>query len=368
MEQSELLSEFREKIDEFVKCRTFIDKAMEQAEKFEASVIEKVVASHTGKANGIAESLVPLTADIELQKTAIQAEKTELLGGQTDARVELQELELRQVIGELTKKEFDSQSKGLKKTLEEVDSKVAELDETCASLQAELDRWSEAAAKAGITLGADADLEDESLVEVGEAEEGVHAESVSVVDDMSVVFDAAEAIDEIVEVGEDEIIEMGADDDIIEVGEDDDIIEVGEDDDMLEVVDVSEESDIDILADEDDSLELEDAGIEAEDVAGTGRRAVLLYLEGTAEEQVHPINTEVISLGRGRDNDIQVKNDSKVSRYHCKIYSRGPNYYIEDNKSANGSLVNGELITERRLFGGEEVIIGETFFRFRILD
>ena len=57
-----------------------------------------------------------------------------------------------------------------------------------------------------------------------------------------------------------------------------------------------------------------------------------------------------------------------MSRYHCKIYSRGPHYYIEDNKSANGSLVNGEQITERRLLGGEEVTIGEAFFRFRILD
>ena len=95
---------------------------------------------------------------------------------------------------------------------------------------------------------------------------------------------------------------------------------------------------------------------------------MLLYQEGTAEEQIYPFTGEVMSLGRGRDNDVQVKNDSKVSRYHCKLYRRGPNFYIEDNKSANGTLVNGELITERRLFGGEEVIIGETFFRFRILD
>jgi hypothetical protein len=98
------------------------------------------------------------------------------------------------------------------------------------------------------------------------------------------------------------------------------------------------------------------------------RRAVLLYQEGTAEEQIYPFTGEVLSLGRGRDNDVQVKNDSKVSRYHCKLFRRGPNFYFEDNKSANGTLVNGELITERRLFGGEEVIIGETFFRFRILD
>ena len=123
-------------------------------------------------------------------------------------------------------------------------------------------------------------------------------------------------------------------------------------------------NDLDLLGD-DDSIDIEES---AEDSDDKPRRAVLLYQEGTAEEQIYPFTGEVMSLGRGRDNDVQVKNDSKVSRYHCKLYRRGPNFYIEDNKSANGTLVNGELITERRLFGGEEVIIGETFFRFRILD
>ena len=97
------------------------------------------------------------------------------------------------------------------------------------------------------------------------------------------------------------------------------------------------------------------------------RRALLLYQEGTAEEQIYPFTGDTLTIGRGRDNDIQIKNDSKVSRFHCKLYRKGNNFYIEDNKSSNGSLVNGELITERRLFGGEELIIGETFFRFRIM-
>lgn len=106
----------------------------------------------------------------------------------------------------------------------------------------------------------------------------------------------------------------------------------------------------------------------ADDQIPDTRRALLLYQEGTAEEQIYPFTGDILTVGRGRDNDIQIKNDSKVSRYHCKVYRRGANFYIEDNKSSNGTLVNGELITERRLFGGEEIIIGETFFRFRIME
>jgi hypothetical protein len=110
------------------------------------------------------------------------------------------------------------------------------------------------------------------------------------------------------------------------------------------------------------------AAVEAEPASTELRRALLLYQEGTPEEQIYPFTGDVLTVGRGRDNDIQIKNDSKVSRYHCRVFRRGANFYIEDNKSSNGTLVNAELITERRLFGGEEIIIGETFFRFRIMD
>ena len=187
---------------------------------------------------------------------------------------------------------------------------------------------------------------------------------------MSVVFDAADenADDEVIEMGaEDEIIEAAADDALIEVGADDELIEVGADDEILEAVAAEEVSDIDILADdEDDSLELEDASIEAEESSASGRRAVLLYLEGQLMSRYIP-STRPCVTGRGRDNEIQVRTTPRCLDTIVKFIAGVP-ITIEDNKSANGSLVNGVPITERRLFGGEEVIIGETFFRFRILD
>jgi len=94
-------------------------------------------------------------------------------------------------------------------------------------------------------------------------------------------------------------------------------------------------------------------------------RWVLLYEEGTAEEQAFPILGDILTIGRGRDNDVQIKSDAKVSRFHCRLSFRGDHPWIEDLKSSCGTLVNGALITERRLFGGEEVVVGETFFRFR---
>ena len=286
MEQAELLAEFRANIDEFVRYQEFIDKATGQADRFAAAVIQKVVEKNEAKKIEVVEALVPLTADVEQAVEALKVERATVLEGQESSRLELEELELMQVIGELTKKQFDSKAKNLKKILEEVDEKVKSLDETMGTLQAELDRWREAS---GVPASSDdeeveivaADDVEEILeaVDVSEGgDEGVHADSVSVKEDVSAVF------------------------------EDDG-------DDLIEAAEAGDEE-IDILADDDDGLELEAAEIEAEEGDdASSRRAVLLYLEGTADEQVYPITNEVISLGRGRDNDIQVKNDSKVSRY-----------------------------------------------------
>ena len=168
--------------------------------------------------------------------------------------------------------------------------------------------------------------------------------------------------------GADDAIEAG-DDYGIEAGEDDGEVELNLDGGAAAGEDTGDEIGIDLdvgIGGGD-----EEAAVEEEEEAGGSdedRRAILLYSEGSPEEQIYPFPGDVLKIGRGRDNDIQIKNDSKVSRFHCRLFRRGGKFYIEDNKSSNGTLVNGELITERLLFGGEEVIIGETFFRFRIMN
>jgi pSer/pThr/pTyr-binding forkhead associated (FHA) protein len=73
-----------------------------------------------------------------------------------------------------------------------------------------------------------------------------------------------------------------------------------------------------------------------------------------------------MSMGRGRNNDIQIKNDGKISRYHCRIFRRGDEFIIEDNKSSNGTLVDSKLVTRQRLDGGEQIQIGETRVIFQL--
>ena len=48
-----------------------------------------------------------------------------------------------------------------------------------------------------------------------------------------------------------------------------------------------------------------------------------------------------LSIGRGDEADVRIE-DKFASSIHCRIYSRGPSYYVEDMGSTNGTYLNGE--------------------------
>lgn len=349
MDQAELLAEFNSHLEKLDQYQSFIDKARDMSGKFSSAVVEKVVSDNTAKIQEVHAAVEPLLSQMKDAVASIEAEKAEVASGVEDARLRLEELELRKMIGEIDDEQFDEQSAAAREEVEGVDGRIASLDEQLASFHGALEAWgahapaAEPEEEAPLDLGPMFDdeeddllgsLEDEDDAFLGEAfgdedafagEQGrgshVHAERVSVSDDVSSVFED-EAAEEPIAAGDDDLA-MG-----------------------------------------DDLMPLEE--VAPDDSAGDPALASLLLAEGTPEEKVFAFDGEVISLGRNRDNTIQVKNDSKVSRYHCKVYRRDGYYFIEDNKSANGTLVDGQLVTEKRLFGGEEIIVGETMFRFRV--
>lgn len=73
-----------------------------------------------------------------------------------------------------------------------------------------------------------------------------------------------------------------------------------------------------------------------------------------------------LRVGRGRDNDLVVSWDAQVSRRHCTLYEEGGRWYVVDAGAANGTLVDGERVLERRLFGGETLQLGRTQLVFRL--
>src|SRR5215208_5391574 len=73
-----------------------------------------------------------------------------------------------------------------------------------------------------------------------------------------------------------------------------------------------------------------------------------------------------LSIGRSSDADVRIE-DRYASGVHARIYSRGPNYYVEDMNSTNGTFLNGgQLSGEAKLNDLDEVKIGNTEFRFEL--
>jgi len=83
----------------------------------------------------------------------------------------------------------------------------------------------------------------------------------------------------------------------------------------------------------------------------------------SARREIH-LSRTLVSIGRDPSNDL-VLPDAMVSRRHAVIEYRGSQYYLRDCNSSNGSLVNGDRVSERNLRDGDLVAIGTARLLFR---
>lgn len=81
-----------------------------------------------------------------------------------------------------------------------------------------------------------------------------------------------------------------------------------------------------------------------------------LWVNGT---QVIPLDSELINLGRSRDNQI-VLDDKSVSRYHLQLRLRFGRYTLFDTQSRGGTFVNNVVVKEHVLQSGDVIRIGGT--------
>ena len=67
----------------------------------------------------------------------------------------------------------------------------------------------------------------------------------------------------------------------------------------------------------------------------------------------------------GRDWQCRiVLNDPQCSRVHAEIFRNEDGWWLKDNKSSNGTYVNGQTVEQARLIEGTEVRIGASSFSF----
>lgn len=108
--------------------------------------------------------------------------------------------------------------------------------------------------------------------------------------------------------------------------------------------------------------ELSEAEVEAIGALPSGA-ALLIVRSGPTAGARYLLDTDVTTVGRHPEADIFF-DDVTVSRRHAEITREGVRFDIVDQRSLNGTYVNGERVDRSELVNGAEVRIGKFRLNF----
>lgn len=91
----------------------------------------------------------------------------------------------------------------------------------------------------------------------------------------------------------------------------------------------------------------------------------LVQMDGDKVVACFDITKEVTSIGRIPSNDIHIGVNS-VSMHHAKVISFHNNFFLEDLKSTNGTLVNGHRINKCVLKSGDKISFARVEMEYRV--
>ncbi|HTW41915.1 MAG TPA: FHA domain-containing protein [Solirubrobacteraceae bacterium] len=88
-----------------------------------------------------------------------------------------------------------------------------------------------------------------------------------------------------------------------------------------------------------------------------------IEVQGPERTLLIPLTGEVLHVGRGLAADLRL-DDSSVSRRHAIIVPRPAGARILDDRSANGTFVNGRRVQQADLRSGDVIVLGRVVLRF----
>src|SRR6516164_3593727 len=86
-------------------------------------------------------------------------------------------------------------------------------------------------------------------------------------------------------------------------------------------------------------------------------------LEGIDKGRVFRELTTPVTIGREEGNVLRL-NDERVSRFHAKVQFDNGEVILTDLESTNGTRVNGNVVTIRRLRPGDRIGVGRSLLLF----
>jgi len=105
------------------------------------------------------------------------------------------------------------------------------------------------------------------------------------------------------------------------------------------------------------------AGGSGADAAAPGVGRWLLIEQG-AERRAFALTRPITHLGRGFGATLQLE-DRGVSRRHAIVVQRRGGTRILDDRSANGTWVNGRRVAEAELRDGDVIVLGRAVLVYR---
>lgn len=90
----------------------------------------------------------------------------------------------------------------------------------------------------------------------------------------------------------------------------------------------------------------------------------LTIQNGNGAPQEHPLEGDLITVGRNPDNTIVI-DDESVSGHHAEISTADGLYTVRDVHSSNGTTVNGVPTTETTIHDGDVICFGGVECRFQ---
>ncbi len=88
-----------------------------------------------------------------------------------------------------------------------------------------------------------------------------------------------------------------------------------------------------------------------------------LEVQGPGASWLVPLGRGVTHIGRGLSSDVRLDENS-VSRRHAVIVDRPGGARILDDRSSNGTLVNGRRVAQAELRDGDVLVLGRVVLRY----
>jgi pSer/pThr/pTyr-binding forkhead associated (FHA) protein len=94
--------------------------------------------------------------------------------------------------------------------------------------------------------------------------------------------------------------------------------------------------------------------------SGPGR---FLEVQGPGESLLIPLGAGVMHIGRGLSADLHL-DEKSVSRRHAMLVHRPTGPRLLDDRSSNGTFVNGRRIVQADLHNGDVLVLGRVVLRY----